>query len=70
MLNSNSEPTAKIPAASDQLLDAQRKVLQARDQIIGLTAQLAESDHLLQIARKNNKLLREELKSISSSATW
>ena len=70
MLNSNSEPEAKISAESDQLLDAQRKVLQARDQIIGLTAQLAERDHLLLVARNNNKILRQELKTIFSSTTW
>ena len=70
LLNSNSKHEAKKPAESDQLLDAQRKILQARDQIIGLTAQLAERDHLLLVARKNNKILRQELKTISSSSTW
>jgi hypothetical protein len=68
--HSNIEIDTQLEAQRGQLLDAQRNVLQSRDQIIGLTAQLAESNHLLETALKNNKELRQELKAINKCMTW
>ena len=60
----------QLAVQSDQLAASQKHVLQARDQIIGLTAHQAELEHLLQIARSNNDNLRIELKGLYGSRTW
>jgi chromosome segregation ATPase len=60
----------QLAVQSDQLAASQKHVLQARDQIIGLTARQAELDHRLRIARSNNDKLRRELKDVFGSRTW
>jgi ABC-type uncharacterized transport system involved in gliding motility auxiliary subunit len=60
----------QLAVQSDQLANSQKHVLQARDQIIGLTARQAELDHHLRIARSNNDKLRRELKDVFGSRTW
>ncbi|NQW60062.1 hypothetical protein HQ459_04700, partial [bacterium] len=60
----------QLAVQSDQLAASQKHVLQARDQIIGLTARQAELDHHLRIARSNNDKLRRELKDVFGSRTW
>ena len=48
----------------------ERQVLQAKDQIIGDYAHIAELSHRLTIAQVNNEKLREEIKRVHSSTAW
>jgi len=48
----------------------ERQVLQAKDQIIGDYAHIAELSHRLTITQVNNEKLREEIKRVHSSTAW
>ena len=48
----------------------EHQVLQAKDQIVGDHARNGELLHRLNVAQKNNKKLRDEVKSIHASTTW
>jgi hypothetical protein len=69
-IDENEQLREQVSQLLIRLSVLEHQVLQAKDQIVGDHARNGELLHRLTIAQKNNKKLREEVKSIHASTTW